>query len=197
MMWPALAWIAWRVGGTGEAGSSAAAAALVVATLGFAGYCAYIYGLTGQPLLWATALTRWGGGYHPGGAPWTAPVDLLRRLLTHPYVFLASGRWRSTTRCTRDGAAFAATIPFVWQRFGAAYGLFMLVNLYVPLSSGAFEGLGPLLLGPVSGVHLARIDPVAVRLHVARRGVRALLHARPRAVHDGPSAFLNSEGLRA
>jgi hypothetical protein len=38
--------------------------------------------------------------------------------------------------------AFAATIPFVWRRFGAAYGVFMLVNLYLPLSSGAFEGLG-------------------------------------------------------
>jgi hypothetical protein len=30
----------------------------------------------------------------------------------------------------------------VWRRFGAAYGLFMALNLYVPLSSGAFEGLG-------------------------------------------------------
>jgi hypothetical protein len=38
--------------------------------------------------------------------------------------------------------AFTAAIPFVWRRFGAAYGVFMLVNLYLPLSSGAFEGLG-------------------------------------------------------
>ena len=37
---------------------------------------------------------------------------------------------------------FAAAIPFVWRRFGAAYGLYMLLNLYLPLSSGAFEGLG-------------------------------------------------------
>ena len=37
---------------------------------------------------------------------------------------------------------FAAAIPFVWRRLGAAYGLFMLMNLYVPLSSGVFEGLG-------------------------------------------------------
>ena len=38
--------------------------------------------------------------------------------------------------------AFAAAIPFVWQKLGAAYGLFMVMNLYVPLSSGTFEGLG-------------------------------------------------------
>ena len=33
-------------------------------------------------------------------------------------------------------------IPFVWRRLGAGYGLFMLANLWLPLSSGIFEGLG-------------------------------------------------------
>jgi len=143
MMWPALAWIAWRTAKPTARDRLAASAALALATLGFAGYCAYIYDLTGQPLLWATALTRWGGGYHPGGAPWSAPVDLLHRLLTHPYAFLASepmALYDSLYGVT--ALAFAAAIPFVWRKFGAAYGLFMLVNLYVPLSSGAFEGLG-------------------------------------------------------
>ncbi|HEV2986578.1 MAG TPA: hypothetical protein VGX46_19420, partial [Vicinamibacterales bacterium] len=28
------------------------------------------------------------------------------------------------------------------RQLGAAYGLFMLLNLYVPLSSGVFEGMG-------------------------------------------------------
>ena len=121
----------------------AAAAALVLATLGFVGYCAYIYDLTGQPFLWATALTRWGSGYHPGGAPWTAPVNLLRRLLTHPYAYLASDPMALyDTLYGVTALLFAAAIPFVWRRLGAAYGLFMLMNLYVPLSSGAFEGLG-------------------------------------------------------
>ena len=75
MMWPALAWIAWRAAKpTGRDRGWPQRPALGVATLGFVGYCAYIYDLTGQPLLWATALTRWGSGYHPGGAPWTAPL---------------------------------------------------------------------------------------------------------------------------
>jgi hypothetical protein len=143
MMWPALAWIAWRAAKPTVRDRVAAAAALVVTTLGFVGYCAYIYDLTGQPFLWATALTRWGSGYHPGGAPWTAPVDLAHRLLTHPYAFLASGPMALyDTLYGVTALLFAAAIPIVWRTFGAAYGLFMLMNLYVPLSSGAFEGLG-------------------------------------------------------
>ena len=143
LMWPALAWIAWRAATPTPRDRLAAAAALMVATLGFVGYCAYIYALSGQPLLWATALTRWGSGYHPGGAPWTAPVDLVHRLLTHPYAFLASEPMAVyDTLYGGTAVLFAAAIPFVWRKFGAAYGLFMLLNLYLPLSSGAFEGLG-------------------------------------------------------
>jgi hypothetical protein len=143
MMWPALAWIAWRSAAPTKQDRLAASAALAVATLGFAGYCAYIYSLTGQPLLWATALTRWGSGYHPGGAPWNAAVDLLRRLLTHPYAFLASEPMALyDTLYGVTALLFAAATPFVWKKLGAAYGLFMVVNLYVPLSSGTFEGLG-------------------------------------------------------
>jgi len=40
------------------------------------------------------------------------------------------------------GILFALSIPFVWMKFGAGYGLFMLLNLWLPLSSGAFEGVG-------------------------------------------------------
>lgn len=143
MMWPALAWIAWRAAKPTARDRGAAAAALVVATLGFVGYCAYIYDQTGQPFLWATALTRWGGGYHPVGAPWAAPLDLLRRLLTHPYVFLATEPMALySTLYGVTALLFVAAIPFVWWALGAGYGLFMLMHLYVPLSSGAFEGLG-------------------------------------------------------
>lgn len=143
MMWPALAWIAWRTAKPTVRDRGAAAAALAVATFGFVGYCAYIYDLSGQPFLWATALTRWGIGYHPGGAPWTAPVDLLHKLLTHPYAFLASEPMALyDTLYGVTALLFVAAIPFVWRKLGAAYGLFMLMNLYVPLSSGVFEGLG-------------------------------------------------------
>ena len=143
MMWPALAWSAWRSAEPTKKDRLGAAAGLVVATLGVVGYCAYIYDLTGQPLLWATALTRWGNGYHPGGTPWSTPIHLLHRLLTHPYAFLLSSPMALyDTLYGVTAMLFVAAIPFVWRRFGAAYGLFMLMNLYLPLSSGVFEGLG-------------------------------------------------------
>jgi hypothetical protein len=154
LMWPALAWTAWRtlrrapeppsdptVGPSRE--RAAAAAALVVSTLGFAAFCFWVYYETGHPLLWATALTRWGTGYHPGGAPWSASLALAGALLTHPYVFLTSGPMAVyDTLYGVTALCFVAATPFVWRRFGAGYGLFMALNLYVPLSSGAFEGLG-------------------------------------------------------
>jgi hypothetical protein len=40
------------------------------------------------------------------------------------------------------GIFFVITVPFVWRRLGAGYALFMLLNLYLPLSSGALEGVG-------------------------------------------------------
>jgi hypothetical protein len=38
--------------------------------------------------------------------------------------------------------AFLVSVPFVWCRMGAAYGIFMVGNLWLPLSSGVFEGVG-------------------------------------------------------
>jgi len=40
------------------------------------------------------------------------------------------------------GIFLLVSVPFVWRRFGAPYGLFVLVNLWLPLSSGSFEGVG-------------------------------------------------------
>jgi hypothetical protein len=143
LMWPALARAAWRAAEPTRRDRVLAAVALVVATLGFGGYCLYVYQQTGQPFLWATALTRWGTGYHPGGAPWSAPRALVVALLTHPYVFLTSGPMAVyDTLYGVTSLLFVAATPFVWRKFGAAYGLFMALNLYVPLSSGALEGLG-------------------------------------------------------
>src|SRR5215471_3353104 len=91
----------------------------------------------------ARALMRWGTGYRPGGAPWSAPTALVHALATHPYVFLTSGPMAVyDTLYGVTALAFVVATFFVWRAFGAGYGLYMALNLYVPLSSGAFEGLG-------------------------------------------------------
>jgi hypothetical protein len=162
-MVPALAWIAFeqlrrgqRSGGVrGSAGSEVgggqrsagvrgwwpAIGGVILASSGFLAYCAYIYSLTGNPLEWAATLQRW--GYYPGGAPWLAPFRLIANLATHPYAYLAGDRMAPyDTLYGVTGIAFVAATPFVWRRFGGGYGLFMLANLWLPLSSGVFEGVG-------------------------------------------------------
>jgi mannosyltransferase PIG-V len=118
-----------------------AAFGLLLAASGFGAYCFYIYYLTGNPFEWAATLQRW--GYHPGGAPWVGPARLIGRLLTHPYAYLASDPMAPyDTLYGVTGIAFALLIPFVWMKFGAGYGLYVLLNLWLPLSSGVFEGVG-------------------------------------------------------
>lgn len=141
LMWPALAWLAWKHAQPTSRDRAMAAGGLVVALTGFAAYCAYIYQLSGHPFEWVATIQRW--GYHPGGAPWTAPLVLLDKLITHPYTFFTvtpGAPYDALYGVT--GLLFLGLTPFVWRRFGAAYGSYMLFNLLLPLSSGVFEGVG-------------------------------------------------------
>jgi hypothetical protein len=141
VMLPSLAWIAWRSAGPERRDRVLAILGLLLVVGGVGAYSLYVYQLTGNPLEWAVSITRW--GYHPGGSPWMAPVQLGRRLLTHPYRYLTTDKMALyDTLYGVTGMVFVFATPFVWRRLGAAYGLFMLLNLYVPLSAGAFEGLG-------------------------------------------------------
>ena len=140
---PALAWLAWRNLEPTRHGRISAAVGLLLSTSGFGAYCFYVYWLTGHPFEWAATLERWGNGYHPGSTPWTAPAALLQQLFTHPYRYLTTDPMAVVdTLYGVTGIAFALATPFVWWRLGAAYGLFMLLNLWLPLSSGSFEGVG-------------------------------------------------------
>ncbi|HEY3042603.1 MAG TPA: mannosyltransferase family protein [Vicinamibacterales bacterium] len=140
LMLPALAWIAWRTA-VDRRDRILAAVGLVLVPLGVGLYSLYVYSLSGDPLEWVASIQRW--GYYPGGAPWLAPFRLVRMLVTHPYAFLAGERMAPyDTLNGIAGLAFAASVPFVWRRFGAAYGMFMAANLWLPLSSGQYEGWG-------------------------------------------------------
>jgi hypothetical protein len=64
-------------------------------------------------------------------------------LMVHPYRFLAGERM--AVYDTLNGLvalAFVVSVPFVWRRLNAPYGLYVLTNLWLPLSSGQYEGLG-------------------------------------------------------
>jgi hypothetical protein len=136
-----LAWIAWRTVGTNRRDHILALVGLLLVTIGIGAYSIYVYQLSGNPFEWAASITRW--GYHPGGRPWMMPVRLVGELLTHPYRYLSTDKMALyDTLYGVTGILFACAIPFVWYRFGAAYGLFMLLNLWLPLSSGVFEGVG-------------------------------------------------------
>jgi hypothetical protein len=141
LMLPALAWIAWRTAEPTLRERVRAGIAVLAVLGGISAYSWYVYRLSGNPLEWAVSITRW--GYHPGGTPWLAPVTLVLKLCTHPYQYLTSDPMAPyDTLYGVSGILFAAAIPFVWLRLGAGYGLFMVMNLYLPLSSGVFEGVG-------------------------------------------------------
>jgi hypothetical protein len=140
-MVPALAWVAWRSAEPSTRDRTRALAGVALSACGFGAYCAYVYHLTGNPLEWAATLQRW--GYHPGGAPWTAPAQLVQALVTHPYRYLTTDAMAPyDTLYGVTGVLFLVAVPFVWRQLGAGYGLFMLLNLLLPLSSGVFEGVG-------------------------------------------------------
>jgi len=108
---------------------------------GIAAYSLFVYRLSGNPLEWMASIQRW--GYHVGGAPWARPLQLVAQLATHPIEYLRSDPMSPYDMLYGVAAiAFIVLTPFVWRRFGAAYGSFMLLNLWLPLSSRTFEGLG-------------------------------------------------------
>ncbi|MBI2832869.1 MAG: hypothetical protein HYX76_00400 [Acidobacteria bacterium] len=138
---PALAWAAWTQAGRNLPALARATVALALVAGGLAAYSAYVYSITGSPLEWASIITRW--GYYPGGAPWTSLVRLLANVAADPYGSLAGNRDAFYEFVQAIGPLMLiAALPFIWMRLGTPYGLFIVANLWLPFSSGAFEGLG-------------------------------------------------------
>ena len=141
LMLPALAWIAWRAAQPTVRDRARAALGLGLVGAGITAYSAYVYRLSGNPFEWAASISRW--GYYPGGTPWRAPVSLVTRLAQHPYAYLAGDPMAPyDVLYGVSGLLFLLAVPMIWRRLGAGYGLFVLANLWLPLSSGVFEGVG-------------------------------------------------------
>lgn len=169
LIWPALAWLVWTsvfrdaatskaadAGGVAPASLTPAPAhpsahareralallALFFVPCGIGAYSLFVYTLSGRPLEWVATVQRW--GYYPGGGtPGLALLHLVHALVTRPYEYLAGERMALyDTLNGGAGLLFVLGTPVVWYRLGTAYGLFMAANLWLPLSSGQYEGLG-------------------------------------------------------
>lgn len=159
MFLPALALIGWYAADRSPRDRSFAMLAAACGLAGIGGYSAFVYSQSGNPFEWYDSITRW--GYHPGGNPISGLLAIAQELLTHPRQFIATNPmapYDTLNALAATGALIA--VPFLWMRLGPAYALLVVLGLLLPLSSGAYEGLGrycsvlfplPILLGSLKG----------------------------------------------
>ena len=97
----------------------------------------------------------------PGGHPLASLAAISRELLTRPYQFIVNEPMAPYDTLNAL-AAFGAlvSVPFIWRRFGRGYAAVVVLGLWLPLSSGQYEGLGrycsvlfplPILFGSMKG----------------------------------------------
>ncbi|MBI2222279.1 MAG: hypothetical protein HYU53_13860 [Acidobacteria bacterium] len=139
---PALALIAWRETRGDRPAMLRAAAALAATLLGVGTYSLFVYSISGHPFEWANSMDRW--NWHPGAvAGWQPLVTVVTAMATRPYAFITGSPQAVVDLLNASaGIAALAATPFIWLRFGPAYPVLILINLYVPLSTGALEGIG-------------------------------------------------------
>jgi hypothetical protein len=101
-------------------------------------YSAFIWQLTGNPLEWAEGHLAWGRQYSGVGT-----------LVSEQFAFMSQvGLYEYTARLPYDvlnglGVVFVAcSIVPVARRFGAAYALFVLINILPPLAAGGLMSAG-------------------------------------------------------
>jgi hypothetical protein len=120
------------------AGLAPACAAAVTGTLGTLLYSIFIWGMTGNPIAWASGHAAWGRHY----------TSLTTLVATRASFIGHAGLYEYVARSPYDllnvlGALFvlAAVWP-VWRRFGIAYAVFILINILPPLTTGGFLSAG-------------------------------------------------------
>lgn len=141
-MLPSLALVAYRETRGDRGAAFRAGTALGATLLGVGAYSLFVYNISGDPFEWAKAMTRW--NWVPGSVPGSQPlVTLLIEVARSPYAFVTRAPSAVVDLLNALTAiALLAMTPAIWQRFGPAYPTLMLINLYVPLSSGLLEGIG-------------------------------------------------------
>ena len=115
-----------------------ALAAAAMPGVGMLLFTAYLYSLTGHLFAWARAHEAWGRSYKP-----------LAQLVVERYQYIAANGWYGYTASlpidliNAVGALFV--LGLIWpttRRLGAAYGLFVVINLFTPLLAGGLLSIG-------------------------------------------------------
>ena len=115
-----------------------ALAAAAMPGIGMLLFSAYLYSLTGYVFAWARAHEAWGRSYKP-----------LTALVVDRYQYVAANGWYGYTASlpidVLNGLAALFVLCLVWpmtRRLGAAYGLFVVINLFTPLMAGGLLSIG-------------------------------------------------------
>jgi hypothetical protein len=141
MALPALALMAWQSAGSEPALRKRAVAAVAFVPLGLVLYSVYVDTLSGSYFEWSYSIRRW--NYNIAGSPFTGFVFMISELVVHPYQYITTHPMAPYDILNGfTGLAFILALPFVGRRIGAAYVIHMALNLWLPLSSGVFEGVG-------------------------------------------------------
>ena len=141
MALPALALLAWQSAGNDREARKRALAAVALVPAGLAVYSLYVYSLSGSLLEWSYSIQRW--NYNIAGSPVRGFVLMFSNLLTRPYQYITTDAMAPYDILNGlTGLLFVLALPLVGRRIGAVYVVHMALNLWLPLSSGVFEGVG-------------------------------------------------------
>jgi hypothetical protein len=102
-------------------------------------FTAYLYGLTGVWFAWARSHEAWGRTYQ-GWGPFVTAFGWLR---DEPFLQVVTNIPYNTLNALGVLFGLALTYP-VFKRFGAAFGVFVLINLVPPLFAGGVLSMGRL-----------------------------------------------------
>jgi hypothetical protein len=141
MALPALALLAWQSAGKDPAARKRAMAAVALVPVGLVLYSVYVDTLSGSYFEWTYSIQRW--NYSIAGSPFKGFAMLMSELATRPYQYITTHPMAPYDILNGGtGFLFILSLPFVGRRVGAAYVVHMALNLWLPLSSGVFEGVG-------------------------------------------------------
>jgi hypothetical protein len=141
MALPALGLLAWQSAGTDATARRKALAAVALVPAGLVLYSVYVDTLSGSYFEWTYSIQRW--NYSIAGSPIKGYVFMLSELATRPYQYITTDPTAPYDILNGfTGLVFIFSLPFVGRRVGSAYVVHMALNLWLPLSSGVFEGVG-------------------------------------------------------